>query len=96
MTRFALLAPALFLAACATVAPEQPRAEGQNECRGDSLAQFTGRPATAELGTEILQVSGARTVQWIEHGEMVTMEFNPSRVRVQLDASNRVESVRCG
>ncbi|WP_205480650.1 I78 family peptidase inhibitor [Sphingomonas arenae] len=97
MTRLLFLAPALLLTACATAAAEQPQVVGSGgECRNDGLAQFTGQLATAEVGAEILRVSGARTLQWIEHGMMVTMEFNSSRVRVQLDASNRVESARCG
>ena len=97
MTRLLFLAPALLLGGCATAAAEEPQvAGGDGECRNEGLAQFTGREATAEVGAEILRVSGARTLQWIEHGMMVTREFNPSRVRVQLDPSNRIESARCG
>lgn len=97
MTRLLFLVPALLLTACATASADEPVvAGGGGECRSAELAQFTGQEATAELGAQILRVSGARTLQWIGYGMMVTMEFNPSRVRVQLDASNRVESARCG
>ena len=97
MTRLLLVAaPALLLTACATATAEQPLRPTGGECRSDGLAQFTGQAATAEVGAEILRVSGAQTLQWIGHGQMVTMEFNPNRVRVQLDASNRIEAARCG
>lgn len=97
MTRFLFLFPAIFLTACATASENAPRTAGDGgECRREGLAQFDGQPASAEVGAEILRVSGARTLQWIGHGMMVTMEFNPARVRVQLDASNRIESARCG
>lgn len=97
MTRLLSLGSALLLTACAAATAEAPPApEGGGECRNDALAQFTGQPATAEVGAAILKASGASTVQWIEQGMMVTMEFNPARVRVQLDAANRIEAARCG
>ena len=97
MIRPVLLAAGLLLSGCATVDGGAPPAtEGSGECRNDALAGFTGEPATAELGAEILRQSGSRVLQWIRQGDMVTMEYRADRVRVQLDAVNRVESARCG
>ena len=93
MRNLALLAP-LALAACAT-AGAAPPASGRL-CRGDDLGQFVGRPASQALGAEMLRVSGARTLQWVGHGMMVTMEFSPERLRVYLTADNRVERANCG
>ena len=42
------------------------------------------------------RVSGARIVQWIGHGIMVTMEYSLERLRVFLTADNRVERASCG
>ena len=42
------------------------------------------------------RVSGARILQWVGHGMMVTMEFSPDRLRVYLTADNRVERANCG
>ena len=101
MSKFLSLGLALpLLAACAAVEPSSaaPAAEPAtaNVCRKDGLAAFAGRPATAELGTEVLRASGARTLQWVEAGTMVTMDFREDRVRVWLDEQNRVARVNCG
>lgn len=91
MRKLFLLAP-LGLAACATTAP--PPSGGT--CRPENLGQFTGQPATQALGAEMQRVSGARILQWVGHGMMVTMEFSPDRLRVYLTADNRVERANCG
>jgi len=65
-------------------------------CRGDNLGQFAGRPATQDLGAEVLRVSGARNLRWVAHGMMVTMEFREDRVTVWLTADNRVDRAVCG
>jgi len=94
MRKSALLA-AFALAACATSAPpaDAPPAVA---CQSDGLARFVGQPASQQLGTEMQRVSGARTLQWVGHGMMVTMDFNPQRLRVFLTADNRVERAACG
>ena len=92
MRKFILLAP-LALAACATTAPPPPSG---GTCRPENLGQFTGQPATQALGAELQRVSGARILQWVGHGMMVTMEFSPDRLRVYLTADNRVDRASCG
>jgi hypothetical protein len=66
------------------------------ECRNEVLAQFVGQPASQELGARMLAASGARTIRWVPKGGAVTMDFNPHRLTVQLDGSNRVERASCG
>lgn len=88
------------LASCATAqqtggdAPALDSSAGS--CRNDGLQQFQGRAATAELGSDVLRVSGATTLQWVASGTMVTMEYRANRVRVWLDEQNRVSRVNCG
>ena len=65
-------------------------------CRGEALSQFTGQPASQDLGQRMLTASGARTIRWVPQGGVVTMDFNPSRLTVQLDGANRVERANCG
>ena len=96
MRNSALLAT-LSLAACAAQPAEIPvRGAGAYVCRGDDLGRFVGQPATQALGAEMQRVSGARILQWVGHGMMVTMEFSPERLRVFLTADNRVERANCG
>jgi hypothetical protein len=65
-------------------------------CRNEPLAQFTGQPASQELGAKMLSASGARAIRWVPKGSIITMEFSADRATVLLDGSNRVESARCG
>lgn len=92
---FAVLST-LPLAACMVNTTPAPGAGPAHVCRGDSLASFTGQPATADLGARILAASGARTIRWVPNGSVVTMEFSAERVRVMLDGANRVERASCG
>ena len=101
MTRTAALALALpLVAACATVdAGSVPPGGGPatgSVCRNDQLQQFVGKTATADLGAEIVRVSGAKTLQWVAAGTMVTMDFREDRVRAYLDERNRVQRISCG
>jgi hypothetical protein len=93
-TRKALLLGPLALCACATAA--SPGGEIESLCRGDALAAFAGREVTGDVGAEILHASGARTLQWVQPGMMVTMEFRADRVRVWLAPGNRIERAACG
>jgi hypothetical protein len=85
----------LFLAAsaCATAPPVPPLA---GECQSEALGQFVGKQASAQLGGDMLRVSRAKILRWVPLGGMVTMDFSPERLTVQLDGSNRVQSANCG
>jgi hypothetical protein len=93
-----MLIGVIALSACATAAPPESRVigAGGSVCRPDGLGRFVGQPATQALGAEMLRVSGARTLRWVGHGMMITMEFSPERLTVHLTADNRVERANCG
>ena len=87
------------MAACTIATSDQtagPGGEPAGTCRREPLAQFVDQTASQDLGARMLAASGARTIRWVPKGGVITMEFNPSRVTVQLDGSNRVESANCG
>lgn len=98
MRQFVTLA-LLPLSAC-TIATSDATADNPRQppaaCRNEALAQFTGQPASQYLGERMLRASGARTIRWVPKGGVVTMEFNPQRITVQLDESNQVERASCG
>jgi len=85
------------LGAC-TVAQSDGTAPGPmpGTCRPAALDQFTGQPASQELGARILAASGARLIRWVPKGGVVTMEYSAERVTVLLDETNRVERASCG
>ena len=81
------------LAACATA---QPAAPAGGTCSNAALQQFVGQPAAGDLGARVLTASGAKTLQWVAAGMMVTMDFREDRVRVYLDEQNKVQRLSCG
>jgi len=98
------LAAALGLPACAQ-APQTPAMRtGQTEhpdtprngCHLRGVTPITGRQATPELLETARRQAGARLLRVVGHDEMVTQEYNASRLTVLLDAQGRVAMVSCG
>ena len=85
----------LILAACSTVPAEGSEPTG-GKCNAAGLDRFVGQPGSEENGAAILRESGAKTLRWIAHGSMVTMDFSEQRVNVKLDPQNKIEAVTCG
>ena len=81
----------LAVSACASAQPPVGAV-----CQSGGLSQFIGQRASAQLGREMLRASGARVIRWVPLGGVVTMDFSPARLTVQLDAANRVQSANCG
>lgn len=99
MRRTIAMLSLLPMAACTIATSDQTASAGSEPagtCRSEPLAQFIGQPASEDLGARMLSASGARTIRWVPKGGVITMEFNPSRVTVQLDGANRVETANCG
>lgn len=98
-----LLLAILTLAGCATAAPPPNvgipvhGTVGGYQCSNTGLDQFIGQAPTAELGAEMLRVSGARIIRWVRVGEMITMEYNPERLTVRLGPGNQtIARASCG
>jgi hypothetical protein len=84
------------LTACTIVESDPVPSLPEGNCRSEALSQFIGQPASQELGARMLSASGARIIRWVPKGGMVTMDFSPNRLTVQLDGANRVETANCG
>jgi hypothetical protein len=91
-----LMLAGLPLAACTIAQSEPTNPLPEGPCRNEPLAQFIGQPASQQLGAQMMAASGARTIRWVPKGGVITMDFSPARLTVQLDGSNRVETARCG
>ena len=89
-------AAAFALAACTIAESDPVPGVPEGSCRSEPLGQFIGQPASQDLGARMLAASDARIIRWVPKGGVVTMDFSPSRLTVQLDAANRVETANCG
>lgn len=96
--RLALAIIAMIPLAACSIAQSDATAPGEpvGTCRGDNLGQFIGQPASQDLGERMLRTSGAKIIRWVPKGGVITMDFSPNRLTVQLDGSNRVERANCG
>jgi hypothetical protein len=69
---------------------------GSGACRLDTLKVLEGRPGSAVVAAQALQLSGARTIRWMHPGDAVTMDFQPDRLNIKLTRSNIVRRFACG
>ena len=65
-------------------------------CRLDTLKVLEGRPGSAVVAAQALQLSGAKTVRWMHPGDVVAMDFQPDRLNIKLTRSNIVRRFACG
>ena len=66
------------------------------ECDDRALGSFVGQLPTKENALKLMGFSRSRTMRWVPHGGVVTMDFNPQRLTVQLDSQGRIASAKCG
>ena len=92
----------MMIAGCAAVPPDvepeevpEKGASGKT-CEAAPAQHLIGRAATQELGAEAMRLTGAASLRWIPEGGMVTMDYRPDRLNIELDGSNRVKAIRCG
>lgn len=73
-----------------------PEEDSMDACNPNAARGVIGRVATTEVIEEARQAAGAELVRTLKPGQMVTMEYHPSRLNIDLDADNVVANVRCG
>lgn len=92
---------ALALAGCAGMetpppAGQAPAAPGERTCDAAPVEGYLGEKATAEIGSQILSQSGARTLRWGPPRSAWTMDYRPDRVNVRYDDDMVIEAITCG
>ena len=100
MKKAALGALIIANSACAVAPPPEPEVpvhgDDGGSCSERAAQSLIGRPADNNLGFEAQRLTGARTVRWIRPGDVVTMEYSPSRLNIHLDERHRVSRLSCG
>lgn len=97
-----LLAP--LVTACATAAggsaaeAEDPplRVAPEGSCDADGVQGRLGTRATAELGAQLLEDTGADALRWVPPRSAVTLDYRPGRLNVSYDDSFTVTRIHCG
>lgn len=95
MRRLILSATAL-LAACAPAPIPERGSTAGHACRQQAFEEFIGQVASSEVGAEMLRVSGARVIRWVQPGMRVTMDYRADRLTVRLADNNRIITASCG
>lgn len=85
------------LGACAATPPPEgaPPPRHSGECTADAAEHLVGTKATAEAGTELLRLTGARTLRWVPPRTAVTMDFRPDRLTVSYDDDMVITRISC-
>ena len=65
-------------------------------CNAEAAQSAVGKQATAEVVEQARKDAGAQVARTLKPGQMVTMEFDASRLTIEVDAAGKVASVRCG
>jgi hypothetical protein len=65
-------------------------------CQAEAVQFAVGQAASPALLQDAQRRAGASRVRVIRPGEAVTMEFDPTRLNLEVDAGNRVLRARCG
>lgn len=93
----ALIAGSLLLAGCtATTPPPGGASAPATACKAEAAQVKIGQTATADLGAELLRLTGARVLRWVAPGMAVTMDFRPDRLTVAYDEKSVVTRISCG
>lgn len=93
---FSTMAGGLALAGCASTPPTSetpPPLAGS--CDREAGEAFIGQKATAELGTKLIEATGARQLRWVPPRTGVTMDFRPDRLTVSYDDDMVITQVSC-
>jgi len=92
----ALLAGPTFAEKTSTARPKLAEPPAMEECDASGLGHLVGEPFTEALKIRAREASGSRTVRVIRPGEAITMDYGLDRLNIELDAREKIISVRCG
>ena len=79
------------LAGCEAAIVAQPSDSSADLCNAASYDTLVGQPRNI---LDVMRFSGP--VRIIGPGDMVTMDHNPARLNIDIDASGRIAKFHCG
>lgn len=90
----AVLAAAL--AGCARAPGTAAMGAAESRCRAAGAEALLGRQADEPALAEALRASGGLRTRVIPPNGVVTLEHDPMRLNVEVDAERRIRRMRCG
>lgn len=67
-----------------------------SDCDSDGVQNMLGQPYSDSVGETVRQRSGSRVIRLLRPGQVMTMEYDPSRINIILDAKGAIQALRCG
>jgi len=89
-------APAPVPVAAPLVPAPRPAAPPEARCSEAGAKFAIGQALSPQLEAAARTRAGADRVRVLKPGQAVTMEFNGTRLNIEVDTRNRVTAVRCG
>ena len=82
--------------AAAVLAASAAGASDDSGCGADRLARWLNVLPSDDVKAQIAAAVGERRIRYIGPGDVVTMDFSPSRLNVELGEDGRIKRFRCG
>ncbi|WP_459618241.1 I78 family peptidase inhibitor [Bordetella sp. 2513F-2] len=84
-----------------TQAPQSPSQASADtgagtDCDAQSIQNMVGQSYSERTAEDARQRSGSASLRVLRPGEVMTMEYDPRRLNVILDAGGAIEALRCG
>ena len=73
-----------------------PSGQAASDCDTDSVQNMLGQAYSDSVGETARQRSGSRVIRLLKPGQVMTMEYDPSRINIILDDKGAIQALRCG
>lgn len=92
------------LTACSATTPPEPAAPPMpseediasgKTCGADQLGDYIGQPASDDVIAAIQAWRGDKAVRVLRPGSVMTMDFRPDRLNINVDKDGRITSFKC-
>jgi hypothetical protein len=68
----------------------------QSECDAGRVQSMIGTTLSASTQQQAVQSSGSKKARVLKPGEVMTMEYDPTRINLIVDQQNKLTALRCG
>lgn len=65
-------------------------------CDGQPVQNLVGKTFSDSIAGDVKSGSSSDTVRVLKPGQVMTLEYNPSRVNIIVDGQGKISAIRCG